>query len=435
MMEFNLDTQSPQDGEQVFTVSQLVRGIRYAVQGAYPGLLWVVGEVSNLTFHSSGNVYFSLKDEDALINCVVFKRMGGFLKGVLNDGAMVMVSGRVDIYPRGGTYQIIVETVKPVGRGALAVAFEELKKKLAEKGYFDVERKRPLDYFINVIGIVTSPTGAALRDMIRIIYQRNPSSHVIIAPAKVQGYGAGESIVRGIEALNSDGRSQVIIVGRGGGSLEDLWAFNEEIVADAIYNSRIPIVSAVGHEVDYTIADFVADVRAPTPSAAAEMVTKRRSEIINIIENLERQIEYRVINRFLTEVKALRNISRSMPFRQPEFMFKDYLLRYDSAVTDVERGMFGIYNDKVGRLISAVDRVGERMTKLYTLEERGLEGVRKRLEGLNPLDVLKRGYAYIEDEQGNNVNTVKKVCIGARLKTRLYDGRFNSIVEGVEEDA
>jgi len=224
-------------------------------------------------------------------------------------------------------------------------------------------------------------------------------------------------------------------VGRGGGSLEDLWAFNEEIVADAIYNSRIPIVSAVGHEVDYTIADFVADVRAPTPSAAAEMVTKRRSEIINIIGKLERQIEYRVINRFLTEVKALRNISRSMPFRQPEFMFKDYLLRYDSAVTDVERGMFGIYNDKVGRLISAVDRVGERMTKLYTLEERGLEGVRKRLEGLNPLGVLKRGYAYIEDERGNNVNTVKKVSIGARLKTRLYDGRFNSIVEGVEEDA
>ncbi|OQX90086.1 MAG: hypothetical protein B6D57_04950 [Candidatus Coatesbacteria bacterium 4484_99] len=177
MMEFNLDTQSPQDGEQVFTVSQLVRGIRYAVQGAYPGLLWVVGEVSNLTFHSSGNVYFSLKDEDALINCVVFKRMGGFLRGVLNDGAMVMVSGRVDIYSRGGTYQIIVETVKPVGRGALAVAFEELKKKLAEKGYFDVERKRPLDYFINVIGIVTSPTGAALRDMIRIIYQRNPLKH------------------------------------------------------------------------------------------------------------------------------------------------------------------------------------------------------------------------------------------------------------------
>ena len=424
----------PQNGEQVFSVSQLVRGIRFAVQDAFPEKVWVEGEVSNITFHSSGNVYFSLKDEEAVINCVVFKRMSGFLRDVLSDGVMVLLSGRVDIYPKGGIYQIIVETVKPLGRGALAVAFEKLKAKLAKKGYFEPGRKRPLPYFINVIGVVTSPTGAAIRDILRIIWQRNPSSYVILAPAQVQGEGSGRSIVRGIDVLNEDGRSQVIIVGRGGGSLEDLWAFNEEIVATAIYNSRVPVVSAVGHEIDYTISDFVADVRAPTPSAAAEIVTKKRSDIIEKIGNLERQLNFKIDNILISNASILSNVQHNKAMRQPEFILKDYMMRLDFACLGLVKDILSYFKSRKERLSSIGSRLEESIHRGYIRYENRLNVVESRLYGFDPMMILKRGYAYVEDEKSRNVRSIKDISYGSVIRTRLYDGSFKSKVEGVNDE-
>ncbi|MGQ9705771.1 MAG: exodeoxyribonuclease VII large subunit [bacterium] len=421
------------DSEKVYSVSQLVRGIRFAVQDSFPSVVWVEGEVSNLTFHSSGNVYFSLKDEEAVINCVVFKRMSGFLKDVLSDGVMALVCGRVDIYPKGGMYQIIVEKVKPLGRGALAIAFEKLKSKLAQKGYFDSERKRPLPFFINIIGIVTSPTGAAIRDLLRIIWQRNPSSYVILAPAQVQGVGSAESIVRGIEALNKDGRSQVLIVGRGGGSIEDLWAFNEEIVADAIYKSNIPVVSAVGHEIDFTIADFVADVRAPTPSSAAEMVTKRRSDIIQSLNRFQNQILSKTNNIITLYSIKLSNIKQSRGMIQPELILQDYIRRLDDAFSiknKISVYIRGIYE----KLSIMSNKLEETIYKEYIMNESRIHIIEERLSGFNPARILKRGYAYVEDENGINVGSVKDVPFGGIVKTTLYDGFFRSRVEDVNDD-
>jgi exodeoxyribonuclease VII large subunit len=433
-MNFTENNYLPPGGESVLSVSQLVRGIRFAVQDAFPEKVWVEGEVSNLTFHSSGNVYFSLKDEDAVINCVVFKRMQGYLKDILSDGVMALVSGRVDIYPKGGMYQIIIETVKPLGRGALAVAFEKLKAKLAKKGYFDTERKGPLLYLIDVIGIVTSPTGAAIRDLLRIIWQRNPSSCVILAPAQVQGEGSAGSIARGIKTLNMDGRSQVIIVGRGGGSLEDLWAFNEEIVADAIYNSKIPVVSAVGHEIDYTISDFVADVRAPTPSAAAEMVTKRRSDMIEKLGNLERQLNFKIDNIVLSNASILSNIQHNKAMRQPEFILKDYMMRLDFSASGIEKDMFSYFNERIEKVSSIRSKLLEAVQREYVKSESRLNMADSRLSGFDPTKVLKRGYAYVEDEEGINISSIKSVSLGNIIRTRLYDGSFKSKVQGVNDE-
>ncbi|MBN1587017.1 MAG: exodeoxyribonuclease VII large subunit, partial [Candidatus Omnitrophica bacterium] len=253
------------------TVSELTRQVKQLLEEIYPRV-WVVGEISNLRTPASGHMYFTLKDEGAELACVFFKFASQRLKFKLEDGLQVVLRGSVTVYERQGKYQLKVDTAEPKGAGALQLAFEQLKKKLAAEGLFDPEHKKPVPWLPKRIGVVTSPTGAAIRDILHVLARRMPGMDVLIAPVRVQGEEAAPEIAAAIRVMNALKNVDVLIVGRGGGSLEDLWCFNEEIVARAIYESELPVISAVGHEIDWTIADMVADVRAPTPSAAAEIV-------------------------------------------------------------------------------------------------------------------------------------------------------------------
>jgi len=271
------------DSEHIYTVTELTRGIRSLLEANF-GRVWVCGEVSNLKRHSSGHVYFTLKDDQSQLSIVFFKSDAARLRFKLEDGLQLNIEGRITVYERRGNYQLIASTAEPVGYGALQLAFEQLKKRLGEEGLFDEERKKPLPRFPQRIGVVTSPTGAAIRDILNVIERRFSTVEVILYPSLVQGEGAAEQISAGIGTLDREGKVDVIIAGRGGGSLEDLWAFNEEVVACAIFECKTPVVSAVGHEIDFTIADFVADLRAPTPSAAAELVVQERETIKHRLE-------------------------------------------------------------------------------------------------------------------------------------------------------
>jgi len=261
--------------EKIYTVSELTREIKQVLETGFP-CLWVEGEISNFKRHSSGHLYFTLKDENSQIRCAMWRYRANDLIFRPEDGMKVLVQGNLQVYEPGGYYQIIVQQVQPAGVGELQLAFEQLKKKLYAEGLFDEAHKKPIPIFPERIGVITSPTGAAIRDIISVITRRFPIAQIILAPVRVQGPGAKEEIVQAIQDFNEFGEVDVLIVGRGGGSLEDLWAFNEEVVARAIFTSKIPIISAVGHEIDFSISDFVADRRAPTPSAAAEMAVPDR---------------------------------------------------------------------------------------------------------------------------------------------------------------
>src|SRR3990170_6260873 len=262
----------------ILTVTQLTIRVKDLLEGTFPDV-WVVGEISNLSAPRSGHIYFTLKDEQSQIRAVLFRSSQRFLKFTLQHGLQVICRGRVGVYEPRGEYQLVLEYIEPKGVGALQQAFEELKARLAKEGLFDLDRKKPLPLLPRRIGIITSPTGAAIRDMLRVIRRRHPKMEILIYPVVVQGAAAAPEIVEAIRYFNQEKNADVLIVGRGGGSLEDLWAFNEESVARAVYGSAIPVISAVGHETDYTISDFVADLRAPTPSAAAEMVVKNKEDI------------------------------------------------------------------------------------------------------------------------------------------------------------
>ncbi|MCK5525880.1 MAG: exodeoxyribonuclease VII large subunit, partial [Candidatus Latescibacteria bacterium] len=277
------------DSAEAYSVSDITRAIKGLLdEGLMP--LWVEGEVSNYVHHTSGHRYFTLKDETSQLRCVMWKWQGQ-LRFRPEDGMKVRAYGRISVYERGGQYQLVVSELHPAGVGELQLAFEQLKERLAKEGLFDESRKRSLPRFPQRIGVVTSPTGAAIRDIAHGIGRRFPSAQVVLWPARVQGEGAAAQIAEGIEKLNAYGEVDVLIVGRGGGSLEDLWAFNEEEVARAIYASGIPVVSAVGHEIDFVIADFVADRRAPTPSAAAEMVVRDGAELMRGVTDLRGRAE------------------------------------------------------------------------------------------------------------------------------------------------
>jgi exodeoxyribonuclease VII large subunit len=274
---------------KVHTISELTRKIKELLTKSFREV-WVTGEVSNLTYHRSGHVYFTLKDEDAALGCVIWRSAAGKLRFRIEEGSEIIALGDISVYEVRGNYQLVVVYAEPKGIGALALAFEQLKKKLAAEGLFDERHKKPLPFLPRKIGIVTSPTGAAVRDMIRTILARFPNAHLIVHPARVQGEGAAGEIAAAIQTLNEMNEVDVMIIGRGGGSLEDLWPFNEEIVARAIFASAIPVISAVGHEVDVTISDYVADARAPTPTAAGEMVVPREEDLRLALLQLHQRI-------------------------------------------------------------------------------------------------------------------------------------------------
>lgn len=319
----------------IFTVSQLSYAIKHCLETTFP-LVSLQGEISNCKLHTSGHLYFSLKDANAQISAIMFRPDAASLKIVPKDGIQVIVRGEINVFPQGGKYQIVVREMKPVGLGELLLKLEELKIKLHKKGWFRSEHKKPLPKFPRRIGVVTSPTGAAIQDMLNILTRRFSCFHLILNPVRVQGEGAAKEIAQAIEQFNRYDLVDVVIVGRGGGSIEDLWAFNEEIVAEAIFNSRIPIISAVGHETDHCIADYVADVRAPTPSAAAELVIAEKSQQLQHLAQMQRRMQQTVGQLIKQDRHRLQGLTRQPILQSPFGLLGSWIQKLDVLRSDID---------------------------------------------------------------------------------------------------
>lgn len=412
----------------IYSVTEVTSEVRSLLTRRF-GLepFWVKGEISNYKGRNqSGHMYFSLKDEKALLNCVFFRGSNTKLKVELREGVEVLALGRMDVWEKGGRYQLIIEEIRPGGTGELYLRFEQLKKKLEAEGLFAPERKRPLPEFPKRIGLVTSPTGAVLRDIIHVTRRRCPSVTLLLKAVKVQGDGAKDEIAQAIELLNDPAREiDLLIVGRGGGSIEDLWAFNEEVVARAIANSRVPVISAVGHQTDFTIADFVADIRAATPSQAAEMAVPNVAELAQRIDLLVRNI----VRELLAARKLLRerveNLTHAMPLRDPRMFIRSRAQQVDFAV---ER-MMGLI---VHRRQSSKHRLQGCNTHLRSLLSRALgtrrlqfEKVSSNLALLNPLAVLSRGYSVVRMADGKIVKRANQVEPRDKITVRLHEGELS----------
>ena len=359
----------------------------------------VKGEISNFKNHYSGHLYFTLKDENAIVKCVMFKNYTERLKFEPKDGTEVMVFGSVSVFEKGGTYQIYVKAMKQDGIGDLYAKYEEVKKRLEKEGLFDTSHKKKIPIMPKVIGVLTSQTGAVIRDIINVSTRRNPNVYIRLLPVPVQGEGACDKIAEAIKIMNENKLADVIIVARGGGSLEDLWPFNEEVVAHAIYESEIPIISAVGHETDFTIADFVADLRAPTPSAAAELAVPDIFDIKDKINTYKKRLRISLKKKLeLTRLKYEKIMSSSV-FKDPTKRINDNYLKIDSYTKMLENRINIIYKDKKTNYIKLV-------TKLDTL---------------SPLKTLTRGYCLAELD-GNIIKSAKNIKSGEQIDLRFFDG-------------
>lgn len=370
----------------------------------------VRGELSNYKIHSSGHHYFTLKDEGAVISCVLFRSDAMRLRFRPESGMKVILTGRVSLFPRSGQYQLYVSHMQPDGAGDLAVAFEQLKQKLQAQGLFDAAHKKPLPRYPERVALVTSPTGAAVRDMIRILGRRWPLASVLVCPVRVQGEGAAEEIAAMLELVDAAGLADVIITGRGGGSLEDLWAFNEEIVARAIYRCKTPVISAVGHEPDVTIADFAADVRAATPSNGAELAVCDRAELRALLEQQARRMEKAQERRLELLRQRLRRLSERPVLRSPEGSLQQKELLLELLRQRLER--------------AAASAVEKRQRRFAALSG--------RLDALSPLKVLARGYA-VATRQEQVLHSVAQLSPGEEIRLRLSDGTALCAVERIEK--
>jgi exodeoxyribonuclease VII large subunit len=400
------DTKLGGEIEKVWTVTELTRSVKENLEEAFP-TVWVEGEISNYLLHSSGHRYFSLKDENAQLRGTIWRGVGQSLTFEPEDGIKVHAFGNLTVYEKRGEYQLNVLKLLPVGRGALEIAFQRLKEKLFKEGLFDEEHKKPIPEFPQKIGIVTSPTGAAIQDMLKIFGRRFPPVELYLYPAQVQGERAREEIGEGIRAFNEWGEVEVIIVGRGGGSLEDLWAFNEEEVARSIYASKIPVVSAVGHEIDFTIADLVADLRAPTPSAAAEMVVPDKEELEIFVKN----IRERIVGLCAHQLEQYQN-------------------RLDAVL-----GSYGLRKpaDWVTQKMQVVDELARRseiaLMHRFEKSELELKSAALRLASLSPKAVLARGFSIVRRLPDQKlVRGYKEVGTGDKVELTFSAGKAEAIV-------
>jgi exodeoxyribonuclease VII large subunit len=416
-------------GPRVFSVSELTQRIKRTIEDKV-GTVWVEGELSNVRCPASGHYYFTIKDEAAQISAVLFRGSQRGMKFVPKDGLQVRVFGEVTVYERGGNYQILVRRMEAGGKGALQARFEALKEKLLKEGLFDESRKRPLPTLPQHVGLVTSPTGAAIRDILNILSRRFPNLHVVLAPCRVQGDGAAKEIADAIALLNARGGLDVMIVGRGGGSLEDLWAFNEEVVARAIVASRIPVISAVGHEIDFTISDFVADLRAPTPSAAAELVVGQKEAFEESLRGMGLHLQ-RELRRATLEARAeLLDLSRRHAARAPMNLVRLYRQRIQGSMYRMARHVEGAVRGVQQDMDASAARMEQSVRLRCGASAQRVERLRSQLKALNPLAVLTRGYSITSDEQGRILRSVSEAAAGRRLRTRLQDGIVESDVVG-----
>jgi len=421
--------------EKIYTVSEITHLIKLELEHVFP-FLWIEGEISNFHHHQSGHLYFTLKDENSQIRCVMFRSEANNIPFELKDGLQIICGGKINVYVPRGEYQLLVEKVEPKGKGALQLAFEQLKEKLKKEGLFDPAHKKRLPLLPKKVGVVTSPRGAAIVDIVRTLGRRFSHLHIIIYPVKVQGEGASVEIAEGIEYLGNIPDIDVIIVGRGGGSIEDLWAFNEENVARAIYDCSIPVISAVGHEIDFTIADFVADIRASTPSAAAEIVVEKEQSFLDRIENLER----RMINqgKYLLQEKQ-HDVFRLIHHHAFQ-NFNIYLLNLEQKLDELEIAARNTIN-------SMIQKIGQSKSSAVLLEEKmsnAMNGILQDLNGkweklsvglnnLSPLNILKKGYTLCWKDRGERLmRRIEEVTEKDEVTVSFYKGEFTCSVKKID---
>lgn len=443
-----------QQTSKVFTVAELTRQIRGTLETKF-GSVWVQGEISNYKLHPSGHQYFTLKDQRAAISCVIFRNTLPPGAQPFSDGAQVQVYGNVSVFEARGQYQLSVQILQTRGAGLLQAKFEALKRKLEAEGLFDPARKRALPKFPKRIGIVTSPSGAAIRDMLNVLRRRAPNVAVLISPVRVQGIGAAAEIATAINELAAGEGPwdpiDVIVIARGGGSIEDLWEFNEEIVARAIFNSKLPVVSAVGHEIDFTIADFVADLRAPTPSAAAELIVadsaelgRRVNELANSLQKYLRSflLQSQTRLRFLSERTLARELTQRLRDAQQQLDLTTELLRrrlkqfvIDARAALSSKAQSLRSHDPKRELVARRNSMADLHRRFAAQAPRLLQNAQerfRRVEGilrvLGPEATLRRGYSITTDAAGNVIQTATAVRRGSRIKTRVADGAFDSEV-------
>lgn len=449
------------------SVSELTASIRGTLEKSF-GSIWVEGEISNFRAHTSGHWYFTLKDEFAQVRAACYRSTNQRIRFRPESGLQVRARGRLTVYEPKGEYQLIVESLEPVGAGALQLAFEQTKERLQSEGLFAAELKRAIPYFPRRVGVVTSASGAAIRDIINVISRRTRTVHVLFAPARVQGDGAAHEVIRAIKFLNDhharalrdgtyDGRIDVIIVGRGGGSVEDLWTFNEEAVARAIRASAIPVISAVGHETDFTIADFAADLRAPTPSAAAELVAAHEEQLCSaldrLISNLSRTVRYRIA----AERSRVRELTFARGFDEVRAKLRDAVAALDARQSRLRDAIANSFQRRVQRFDVAARALSPAELRNRALAQRArfdalcnsqnaamlaqLEDAHRQfgvvaaaLDAMSPLKVLERGYAIAQRADGAIIREAGAVAKGAALRLRLWKGALDCRVEGTEPD-
>ncbi len=439
---------------RIYTVSELTSQIRDLLEGEFPEVL-VEGEVSNLRIPLSGHVFFTLKDPKSQLKAVIFKTQTRFLKFVLENGQHVLCWGRISVYEPKGEYRLIVDYLEPKGLGALQLAFEQLKKKLEAEGLFDPSHKKPLPLLPQRIGIVTSPKGAVIKDMLKVLKRRFENLHILIYPVRVQGEGAAEEIAEAIDYLGKSGLVDVIIVARGGGSIEDLWAFNEEIVVRSIFRCPVPVISAIGHETDYTISDFVADLRAPTPSAAAEMVVKQKEDLREKINLLHKRL-FNAIKHILTlKEERLKRLEKNL--KDPRKKLKDLFRHTINAEKRLIQNMLFIIERNSQRLnvscklllthtpkrrcellrdklFSLTSRLKKGIILQIKTKENNLQFLAGKLNDVSPLTILSRGYSITWLLPHNVlVKDAAQVSIGDRVRVVLAKGELECLVKGKSE--
>ncbi len=388
----------------VFTVKELTQRIKWLLEENFL-LVWVEGEIFQLKFHDSGHIFFTLKDEDALLRAVIFRDAAQTVKIPLKEGLRVLCFGRISVYPQRGEYRLVVQRVEPKGIGALQLAFEALKEELRRLGYFDPRNKKGLPAFPKRIALVTSTSGAAMRDFLKVAEERW-AAEVLVYPVRVQGEGAAEEIARAIYFLNENFEDlDLIVIARGGGSLEDLWAFNERVLAEAVFSSKIPVVSAVGHETDYTICDFVADARAPTPSAAAQMVLPDKKKLLERLKNWEDRIKLSVLKRLNRLERELYHLRRRL--KHPL-----------KTIREAE-----------AELLKAGERLRAAVKRIFKEREERLKNLENYLKALSPFGILSKGYTltFLLPE-GKLIKSKKEVPKGATLEVKFYDGSIRVYV-------
>lgn len=436
----------------ILTVTELTQEIKETLEEKFYDV-WVEGEISNLRIPSSGHLYFTLKDDFSQIRAVLFRMRSRGLRFIPEDGLHIICRGRVSLYEKRGEYQLILEEMEPKGIGALQLAFLQLKERLEKEGLFDPSHKKPIPLLPQTIGIITSPTGAVIRDMIHIIHRRFENVGILLYPVRVQGEGASREMAEAIRYFNKMKNVDVIILGRGGGSLEDLWAFNEEEVARAIYRSKIPIISAVGHETDYTISDFVADLRAPTPSAAAELVVKEKRELMRTLRSLRDRLQNQILQNLEEMRRSIAYLRRRLI--HPKKRIEDLFIRVDDLSHRIERSILNEVKRKRERTTFLEQRtllrspmhqikilrsslhetekeIVQRIKRLMELKRERLHGILGKLESLSPLSVLQRGYSITRKLPSLKIlrdsSEVKK---GDQVEVRLYRGALTCKVEKV----